>query len=546
MRIAVAGSPTTDLIARAVAVAAVQEGFAPVLAQAPFGAWRQEALDANSALYRFGPDLVVLVTDWRDAVTELPLAANAAEVQAAIAGKIGLYRRVWDALRAGAPGRRIIQHLPAAPAMQFGGIAELRTPASVRWQVAAFRAAMLEAGPDIAFLDTEGLAPDAAAWFGAKLPFAQDNLPDYVARFRAVLRQATGRMKKVLALDLDNTLWGGVIGDDGVEGLTLGPETPKGEAFAAFQSYAKALAARGIVLAVCSKNDPAIAATGFTHPHSVLARGDFAAFECNWTDKAAALRRIAKTLNLGIDSIVFVDDNPAECALVRDELPEVAVVELGEDPAAFIARLDEGRWFESQGLSAEDLARGSAYQARAQALAAEADAADLDGFLQGLDMRGRVFRAEGAALARIAQLEGKTNQFNLTNRRHSEAAINEFAGRPDALVLGATLADKFGDHGLVSSLVAVVAGETLVIDSWLMSCRVFSRTLEQFFLRAVIAEAAAQGLSRIRGTYVASAKNGVVADLYERLGFAEIEAGKVWERAVAAPLTDVETFVAAS
>lgn len=543
LRIAVAGAATTDLIARAVAVGAAQEGIAPVVYQSPFGAWRQEALDGGSALHKFAPDLVVLVTDWRDAVTPLPLGTPGAEVDAAIAHTIAGYRAVWDALRAGAANRRIVQHLPAAPAAQLGGIAELRNPASPRAQVTAMRAAMLAAGPDIAFLDTEGLAPDAAAWFGAKLPFAQDNLPDYVARFRSVLRQITGRAKKVLALDLDNTLWGGVIGDDGVEGLALGPDTPKGEAFAAFQTYAQALAARGVVLAVCSKNDPAVAATGFTHPHSVLAASDFPAFECAWTDKAGGLRRIAQTLNLGLDSIVFVDDNPAECALIRAELPEVTVVELGDDPAAFIALLEEGRWFEAQGLSAEDLARGAAYQARAQATASQADAADLDTFLKTLEMRGRVFIAEGAALTRIAQLEGKTNQFNLTTRRHNDAAIAAFAARPDAIVLAATLADKFGDHGLVSSLIAVVEGDALLIESWLMSCRVFSRTLEHFMLREVIAQARARGLTRIIGNYVSTPKNTVVADLYPRLGFTEVEPGTRWERPTTTLTDDLVNFI---
>ncbi len=238
------------------------------------------------------------------------------------------------------------------------------------------------------------------------------------------------------------------------------------------------------------------------------------------------------------------NDNPAECALIRAALPEVAVVELGDDPAQFIARLEEGSWFASQGLSAEDLARGKAYQARAQAAAAAAEATDLDGFLAGLAMRGRVFRAEGAALLRIAQLEGKTNQFNLTTRRHSEAAINAFAARQDALVLGATLADTFGDHGLVSSVVALAEGDALVIDSWLMSCRVFSRTLEQFVMRWLVAEAAARGLSRIVGSYAPTPKNDVVADLYPRLGFTEVEEGRRWERAVARPVADLVTFIA--
>jgi FkbH-like protein len=542
LRIAIAGSATTELIARAAAVGAAQEGLAPVIMQSPFGAWRQEALDPGSSLHRFAPDVVLLATDWRDAVTDLRPDAGCEEAAAAVAAQVRMYRMVWDRLRAGAPGRRIFQHLPALPPARLTDIAEWRLPGSPRAQIAAFRGALLEAGPDIVFLDTEGLAQNAAAWFGAKLPFAQDQLPDYVARFRAALRQATGRGKKVLVLDLDNSLWGGVIGDDGVDGLALGPGSPQGEAFEAFQAYAKALAARGVILAVCSKNDRAIAETGFSHAASRLALADFAAFECGWTDKVFGLRRIAQTLNLGLDAIVFADDNPAECALVRAELPEVAVVELGADPAEFVARLEEGYWFAAQGFSAEDFTRNQAYQARAQAAQAREEAVDLDGFLRGLDMQGRVFRADAAAIPRIAQLEGKTNQFNLTARRYDEAAIAAFAAREDALVLAATLKDRFGDHGLVASLVAMVEGDALVIDSWLMSCRVFSRTLEHFMLRALCREAQLRGLTWLRGEYIPTPKNAVVADLFPRLGFTLAAGGRFWACDVAA--VDAVSFIA--
>jgi len=543
-RIAIAGSATTDMIARAVAVAAVQEGFAPLVHQAPFGAWRQEALAPNSALHGFAPDIVVLATDWRDVVADLALDASAAIVNAATGAAISAHRQAWAALHADAANLRIIQHLPAAPSTGFTGIAELRVPASPRRQIAAFRDAILEAGPDIVFLDTFDLEEDAGAWFGAKLPFAQAALPTYLARFRAALRTATGRTKKVLVLDLDNTLWGGVIGDDGLDGIVLGPESARGEAFAAFQSYAKALAARGIVLAVCSKNDPAIASIGLGHPHSILSRSDFAAFECSWDDKATGLRRISETLNLGLDALVFVDDNPAECALVRTELPDVTVIDLGEDPADFVARLDYGNWFASQTFSAEDRSRRQAYQARAQASAALAQAADLDSFLRSLGMRSKVFRADGPALARVAQLEGKTNQFNLTTRRYSETAVRDFADSPESVVLAATLADSFGDHSLVSSLIGVVKDESFWIESWLMSCRVFSRTLEQFFMRAVIEQARLLGAKQIVGQYTPSAKNAVVADLYARLGFTEIEPGKTWQRDLEKPSDDLVTFVA--
>jgi FkbH-like protein len=547
MRIAIAGSCTTDMIARAAAVGAVQEGFDPAIFQAGFGAWQQEALGSNSATLAFAPDVVLLVNTWRDVVVDLPLGCTKAEIAASVAAQVAAFRLVWDRLLAGAPGRRIIQHLPATPSWALGGVAELRLASSPRAQVAAFREAVLEAGPDIVFVETDGLKPDDAAWFGAKLPFAQDVLPDYLARFRAALRQVTGRMKKLLVLDLDNTLWGGVIGDDGLDGLELGAGTPKGEAFASFQAYARALAARGVVLAVCSKNDEATAEIGFTHSGSVLARDDFAAFECGWGDKPAAIRRIVEQLNLGIDSVVFADDNPAECALVRDALPSVAVVELGADPAQFVARLEQGCWFEMQGLSAEDLARGRAYQARAKAAAAQAETTptDLSGFLAGLQMRGRVFAAGEADFSRVAQLEAKTNQFNLTGRRLTETVIRDFAGRADGLVLAATLKDKFGDHGLVSSLVASVDGETMTIISWVMSCRVFSRTLEEFFLLRLIEAARDRGVARLRGQFVPSEKNSVVAGLFSRLGFAAEADETGWVRDISAETVELTTYVVA-
>jgi FkbH-like protein len=352
-------------------------------------------------------------------------------------------------------------------------------------------------------------------------------------------------MKKLLILDLDNTLWGGVIGDDGVEGLELGPGTPKGEAFAGFQAYAKSLAARGVILAVCSKNEPGLAESGFSHPGSVLVRGDFAAFACGWGDKPAAIRRIAAGLNLGLDALVFADDHVAECALVRAELPDVAVVELGPDPASFIARLEQGCWFDAQGLGAEDFARGQAYQARAQAADAQAGASgtDLAGFLRGLQMEAKIFVPDEASFGRLAQLEAKTNQFNLTTSRFTEPAIRAFAARDDALVLAATLKDKFGDHGLVACLIAEAEGDVFVIKNFVMSCRVFSRTLEELMMLHLIGEARRKNLIRLRGVFVPTAKNAVVADLFGRLGFKPTAAENVWERDLTAPAGDLETYI---
>jgi FkbH-like protein len=546
-RIAVLGSATIDYLSRAIACAVAQEGVLPVVYQAPFGAYVQEALDPASPLHDFAPELAVIAPEACDLIEPLPVGASAAEVTAAIEAKVAMFGRVWDALAA--RGCHIVQHLLVPPVRQYRGMAERLVPGSPFNQVRALNDALVAAGRGrVQWVDLERLAAAVGTrrfaasrfWYSARLGFDQRFLPDYLPAFRGAWRAACGRGKKVLALDLDNTLWGGVIGDDGVEGLVLGPGSPEGEAFADWQRYVQALGARGVVLAVCSKNSPEIAETGFRHSGAVLRRADFAAFECSWNDKVAGLRRIADALNLGLDSIVFADDNPAECALIRRALPEVAVAELGPEPAEFPALLDAGHWFDMADFTAEDFSRTGAYAARAEAQTARAEMSetDLDGYLASLGMTGRLYRPAEADIPRLAQLEQKTNQFNLTSRRHSEAAIRAFLARDDAVVLAFRLADRFGDHGLTSTLIAVHEEESLRIDSWLMSCRIFSRTAEAFILRGLLKIARERGARRLVGEYVATVKNGVVADLYGRLGFTAGEDGKTWYRDVNAPPVD--------
>jgi FkbH-like protein len=531
-RIAIAGTVTIDYLTRAVACAVAAEGIFPRTYQAPFGSLVQEILTPASALHAFAPELIVLAPTWRDLIAPLPIGATMAEVDAAQAPSIVLYRKLWATLAAA--NIRVIQHTLVPPANRYRGPAERLAPAAPANQVRRLNDALLDAGRGLVhFLDLEQIAGEIGShrWsasrfhYSAKLDFDPRWLPDYLAPFRAAWRAANARAKKVLALDLDNTLWGGVIGDDGVEGIALGPASAAGEAFEDWQRYIKGLAERGVVLGVCSKNAPEIAATGFTHANSVLKRGDFAAFECSWADKAGALRRMATALNLGLDSFVFADDNPAECELVRQELPEVAVVHLGTDPAQFVELFDAGCWFDLPAYTTEDLGRAAAYTARAAALAEASEATDIDAYLAGLGMKGKLYRPEAADIARVAQLEQKTNQFNVTTRRYSEAAIRGFMERNDAIVLAFRLADRFGDHGLVSTLIAFHEDDAVRIDSWLMSCRVFSRSAEQYILRGLIEQAQGMGATRLIGEYQPTAKNDVVAELYQKLGFVPKETG---------------------
>ena len=549
-RIAVLGAVTVDYLRRAVACAVIQEGVFPVLYQAPFGSYVQEVLDPASRLHGFGPELVVLAPHWRDIVAPLPIGASAEDVEAALDTRLDLFRTLWN--QCAAKGIKLIQHLLVPPPQRYRGVAERLAPAAPANQIRRLNEMLLQAGRGLVhWIDLEGLSNEigfrrfspAKFYHLAKLDFDQRWLPDYLPLFRAAWRAANARAKKVLVLDLDNTLWGGVIGDDGVEGIVLGSASPNGEAFEAWQHYLRGLAERGVILAVCSKNTPETAATGFTHASSVLQREDFAAFECSWNDKVGGLRRIAKDLNLGLDSFVFADDNPAECELVRQELPEVAVVHLGSDPAQFIDIFDAGHWLDLQAYTTEDLGRAASYSARAAALAEQAQAVDFGSYLAGLAMRGLLFVPEEQDIGRVGQLELKTNQFNVTTRRYSEARIREFIGRDDAIVLAFRLADRFGDHGLVSTMIALHEGDTLRIDSWLMSCRVFSRSAEQYMLRKLIALARERGAKRLRGEYLPTPKNDAVEDLYPRLGFAAVDAHS-FEREVATGDDDLVTYIA--
>ncbi len=549
-RIAVLGASTIDYLRRAVACAVLQEGILPILYQAPFGSYAQEILDPASGLHAFDPELVVIATHWRDNIADLPIGGTDAEVDAALEIRVRLFRTLWD--RIAGSGAKVIQHLIVPPPQRFRGVAERTVPACPVNQVRRLNERLLHAGRGlVTFVDTEALSQDigtrrfapARLYHAAKLEHDQKWLPDYLPMFRAAWRSANALAKKALVLDLDNTLWGGIIGDDGVDGIVLGGSSPAGEAFADWQRYVKGLSERGVILAVCSKNDPGVAESGFSHPNAILRRRDFAAFECSRADKAAGLQRIARALNVGVESLVFCDDNPAECELVRQHLPRVAVVCLGTDPAAFIDLFEAGHWLDTDGYTAEDLGRAVAYQARSAALSSRQDATDLGSYLASLDMKGSLAPLREGDIARAAQMEMKTNQFNLTTRRYTETQIRSFLARDDAVVLGFRLEDKFGDHGLTATLVAVLDGDALRVDSWLMSCRIFSRSAEQFIMRGLIGHAARLGVTRLVGEHRPTEKNRIVADLYPELGFVASGEG-LFERRVSEDMDGLATFIA--
>jgi FkbH-like protein len=367
---------------------------------------------------------------------------------------------------------------------------------------------------------------DFRRYLWTKQPFSEIGVQHLATHLWAGIRAVMNGPKKCLVVDLDNTLWGGVVGETGPLGIELG-ETPAGEAFRAFQRYVKALSGRGVVLAISSKNNREDAIAPFEqNSQMALALSDFAHVEANWDPKSASLLRIAERLNLGLDSLVFFDDNPAEREQIRQSLPEVEVVDVPPDPSDYIRALQAGLWFESAELSEADSQRSKQYQRENQRREAQQSCTSMEEYLASLGMNGLPSAIDDTWMQRVVQLLAKTNQFNLTTRRHSHEDVRRLLSLPGSVGIALNLVDKFGDHGLISVLLAVpepaASDKTLRIDTWLMSCRVIGRTVEQFFFNELLFRARELGYSWLLGEFVPTRKNALVADLFERLNFTPI------------------------
>ena len=350
-----------------------------------------------------------------------------------------------------------------------------------------------------------------------------DVIPEVSLGLAKIIKGLLGKNKKCLVLDLDNTLWGGIIGDDGMEHIEIGHETPTAEAYTAFQEYVLKLKERGVILAVCSKNEEDIAKSGFNHPDSVLHVEDFVSFHANWKPKNINLRIIAEEINIGTDSLVFIDDNPAERQLVRDTMPEVAVPEVDPvDVFSYIRAIEGAGFFEPVTISEDDRKRNESYRGNIQRRSLEESMQTYDDFLQSLEMEAEIDDFRSVYYDRIAQLTNKSNQFNLTTRRYTRADIEQMANDQHYVTLYGRLRDKFGDNGLISVVIGEKIDDSLHIRLWLMSCRVLKRGMEQMMLDALAARAAADGCKELIGYYYKTAKNKMVSDLYAVFGFEKI------------------------
>lgn len=544
-KIAILGGSTTNEVADQLGLFLLNYGIEAEFYQSEYGQYWQDAMFGTPELDKFKPDVIYIHTNWRN-VEHFPTTADTpAQVEELLDAEYTRFETMWQAL-ADKFSCPVIQNNFDRPNYRLMGnrdVWDVRGRTNFLSRLNQKFYAYAAAHEDFYINDLDYLASDygltawgdAFFWHMYKYAMCLDAIPSLANSLANIIKSLYGRNKKALVLDLDNTLWGGVVGDDGVDGIAVGPEVPEGQVYAEFQSYCKALKSIGVVLAVDSKNDEENALAGLNHPDGVLRPEDFVAIKANWDPKDQNLRAIADELNLGVDSFVFADDNPAERAIVEAQVPGVATPVL-DGAENYIKTLDHGGYFEVTTLSGEDLKKTELYHANAERRRAQAAFADYGAYLDSLEMTATIRGFEPLYIQRIAQLTNKSNQFNLTTLRCSEDDIRGMADDPAWLCLYGKLVDKFGDNGVVTVVAGQTEGETLHLRLWLMSCRVLKRGMEDAMMDAVVADAAARGLKTIRGYYYPTAKNGMVKDFYAGMGFTQVEAdaegNTTWELAV--------------
>jgi FkbH-like protein len=525
VRVAVLSSFLTDMLVDSFSALLLARGVAAEIVRGPYGAISTDVLSTQSITRDC--HLVLILPTHRDLAFVPQPGCSPAEADAAAEREASLWSELWKRI-----AQPIVQLSFDPP--PFRGLSEGDgfQPGGLLRHIRRVNQELGEGAPaKVSLVDAEALAGrigaewhDPRTYHLCKQPFAPSAAPEVADTLASAASGLLGKARKVLVFDLDNTLWGGVVGDVGLQGIVLGKETAEGEAFVALQTYAKTLAARGIILAVCSKNNEEVAREPFrAHSGMVLKEEDIACFVANFDDKVTNLRRIAQTLNVGLDSLAFVDDNPVERAWVKQQLPEILVVDLPEDVALYGAAIEQAKPFPVSRLTAEDLGRNASYRARASVLEAQGSAVDMGSFLQGLEPVAHLERVTPASLDRIVQLLTKTNQFKLNPSLFSAEEISA----KDEGVLAIRFADRLQEYGIVAVAVVEIEQGDAVIRNWVMSCRVFSRRLEHATLALIRDLAEAKGAMRIRAPFKLSPKNAVARDALAELGFVADESGNL-------------------
>jgi FkbH-like protein len=560
LRVALLSSCTSELLQRPLLTALEARSLRASVWTGGFGQYRQEVIVPGSALYAQNPSVILLYVDGADVFQEL--IANPfrfsfearREIALQAAAEVAL---LAETLRERLPEATLVLNTTSIDPLSAVTGLEYNTGYGLQDAVHTYNEELAKLPQRLATVVVVDIASltaamgyqnwwDARLWYLARCRWSRQAMLALAERYATAISSRLGRMRKCLVVDLDNTLWGGIAGEDGINGLSLGDEGA-GRAYADFQQELLNLSRKGILLAICSKNNPEDAlAVIRNHPGMRLREDNFAAMRINWQNKAANIRDMAEELNIGLDSFVFIDDNPAERALVREMVPEVLVPDWPADPGDYRAVLLElgACHFYKLSITAEDRSRGAMYQAQAQRRNLERSAESLEAYYVSLEMRAKIGAADEFTIPRIAQLTQKTNQFNLTTRRYTAAEVSAFRQDANHAVWWMELSDRFGSNGIVGVLILRREQNTVWhIDTFLLSCRVMGRTAEDAFLATVAQQV---GATALIGEFRPTAKNAPVGELYPRLGFRRIrqgEQGELWRLDLAAtPLESPSWF----
>ena len=536
LRLAVIGSSTLEPLAACVDVKVRLEGLSVDTFVGGFNTYRQEALDTKSALYSHKPDLVILSVDPWSILDKQFIATfvrmSLEEKEAVLQQLVNDVTTVAEVISKNSSAIVLVNNF-IVPFFTPLGVVDNKQEIGLRrfFSEANMRLADAFSNSNRVFVvDLDAVAGDFGksqtvnwnTWYRGSVPFGEDFTVWLADEYLRYARALKGKAKKCIVLDLDNTLWGGIIGEDGPEGIKLGNTSPGAE-YVDFQRLLLSLYNRGIILAVCSKNNYDDAIKVFQeHPYQVLREEHFAAMRINWQNKAANIAELAKEINIGLDSMVFFDDNPVERAQVSQVHPEVYVVDTPKNPRLYRETLEALNLFDVLSLTKEDMARGEMYAGKRKRAQLEQSATSIEDFLRTLDLKVTVREVSDFDTPRVVQLIGKTNQFNLTTRRYTDAEVRQFRDSSDAAVYSMAVADKFGDEGVVGVAIVKKEEDSWIIDSFLMSCRVIGRSAETALLAKIAADAKQETATRIVGEYIPTKKNPPAADFYDRHGFKDI------------------------
>ncbi len=544
IRVALLGDTATQFLATAIQGWGVERGYHIDLFEAEYNQVERQFMDPTSDLYRFDAQYIVVFQSthkWNEHYSLLPT-----QEQLTLADqRLEFVKAICSSTQA----KVIYFNYPEIEDTVFGSYAN-KVESSLTWQVRKINYELMQLAqtqPNLFICDIAGLQSklgrdvmfDPMVYTTTEMILSLDAVPLVASRVMDIICAAQGKFKKCIILDLDNTLWGGVVGDDGLEGIQLGHGLGIGKAFTEFQMWVKKLKNRGIIVCVCSKNDEAKAKEPFEkHPDMVLRLDDISVFMANWETKVDNIRQIQQILNIGFDSMVFIDDNPFERNIVRENIPGITVPEMPEDPSCYLEYLYTLNLFETASYSSADKDRTRQYQVQAERAAFSKSFTNEADFLKSLNMASTVEGFTKFNTPRVAQLSQRSNQFNLRTVRYTEDQITAIEQDPKQQGFAFSLEDKFGDNGLIAVVILQERdADTLFIDTWFMSCRVLKRGMENFTLNTIVEWARENGYKRLIGEYLPTPKNGMVAGHYPSLGFSPVA-----DAPTAQWLFDVETY----